>query len=443
MPRMSAARTSGASPGSSGLGPGLVLAPFRGLRFAPDRVPDLGAVTSPPYDVVGPEGVTSLEQADPHNVVRIILPRADPDDPESRYRRAAATLAAWRAEGVLVADDQPGLYVYEQVTGTGGSQAVSRGLVGALGLRQAEAAVVLPHEDVMPGPVEDRLRLMRATAANPEPILLTYDGGGPASDLVDRTAAVPPLLGTVTADGARHRLWQVTDPDDLAAVAADLEPRRALIADGHHRYATYLRLQAEQRAAGHGPGPWDYGLALLVDSARHPLRVAAIHRVAPGIPPDKAVELAAGHFRVEALDGGPSRAVGALVDLPAGEPAFAVTDGERCWLLSDPDPAAVDRLVPDDRPRTWRRLDATVLHLVLLDQVWRVPDRYPDLQYHHDLATAVRTAGQTGGTAVLLRPVPERLVRDLAAAGVRLPRKSTSFGPKPRNGLVLRTLDET
>jgi uncharacterized protein (DUF1015 family) len=440
---MSHARTSSpAGPGGEPSG-GLVLAPFRGLRFASDQVSDLAAATSPPYDVIDADSAVQLEVADPHNVVRIILPRPDAGDggPHARYRHAGKTLRGWIAAGALVPDPEPGLYVYEQDDTLGGEGSVHRGLIGALGLRSPEAGVVLPHEDVMPAPVADRLHLMRATAANVEPILLAYEGGGPASDVIDESATGVPLAETTTTDGIRHRLWQVTDPDALAAVAADLRPRQALIADGHHRYATYLRLQAERHAAGDGPGPWDYGLALLVDSARYPLRVAAIHRVMPALPPGRALERAARAFKVTPVGDDLDAAMAALGETAPERTAFVLADEDRFWLLSDADPALVERTVPPDRTPGWRTLDAAVLHAVLLEAVWQVPDTFTDVRYHHSAPTAVRTARRGGGTAVLLRPVPESLVRRLAAAGERMPRKSTSFGPKPRNGLVLRTFE--
>lgn len=83
---------------------GLELTPFRGLRYDPDRVGSLAAVTSPPYDVVvRPDGLLHLESADPYNIVRLILPQAA--TPEARNEQAARTLRRWTAEGVLVREE--------------------------------------------------------------------------------------------------------------------------------------------------------------------------------------------------------------------------------------------------------------------------------------------------------------------------------------------------
>ena len=417
-------------------GRGLLVAPFRGVRFDPARIPDVVAVTSPPYDVIDPDSATHLEQLDPHNVVRLILPREEADDARGRYEHAADRLAAWQADGVLRRDDTAALYVYEQAR----PGLLQRGLLAAVELRDPDERVVLPHEDVMPGPVADRLELMRATSANLEPILLVYDGGGPTVEVIDAAATRPPLVETVTEDGIRHRLWALTEPAEQRRVTEDLAPRQALIADGHHRYATYRRLQAEHHAAGRGAGPWDRGLALLVDSGAYPLDVQAIHRVVEALPLDEAVKAAGTVFTTEALgedEDGAWKALGAGLGH-----TFLLTDGASFVLLSDPDPEALAAALPPLHSALWRALDASVLHALLLERLWQVEDGSPRVRYLHDGDGALRAARRSDGTAVLMRPVSVEEVLEVAATGERMPRKSTSFGPKPRTGLVLRLLDD-
>lgn len=441
-----------------GAGPGgLVLAPFRGVRYAADQVSDLAGVTSPPYDVIAHDIEAQLIAADPHNIVRLILPHAAGPPGGGRYHRAARALRQWQDERVLVADPAPGLYVYEQVRPAPGDagEVLQRGLIGGLGLRPPEDRVILPHEDVMPGPVTGRRELMEATKANLEPIFLLYDGGHPpgaATQLVEAVAASePPLAEALTEDGLRHRLWAVTDPAQLAAVAADLAPRQALIADGHHRYAAYRQLQARRRDAGCGAGPWDYGLALLVDSAAYPPRIGAIHRVLPGLSPDKAVDLAKGAFCVTPQPGGSrdlAAALAALHQAAVAGPAFLVAGGAAdegtAYLLTDPDPVQAEAAMPDGLSATWRGLGYAVLQQLLITQLWGLRDDDRSVQIvHNDASTAIAEAGRSGGTAVICAPMSAAEVYTVAANGERVPRKSTSFGPKPRTGLVIRAFAES
>jgi uncharacterized protein (DUF1015 family) len=425
------------------------MVPFRGVRYARDKVSGLAEVTSPPYDVIAHDIEDQLIAADPHNVVRLILPRHAPGYAGNVYDDAARTLREWQAEQILRPDPEPSLYVYEQaVPGPPGQapEVIQRGLIGALRLSPLEAGVVRPHEDVAPGPVAGRLQLMEATQANLEPIYLLYDGSerGAAARIVDETAAArPPLVDTVTGDGIRHRLWAVADPAELAAIAADLAPRSALIADGHHRYSAYLKLQGRRRAAGDGPGPWDYGLALLVDASAYPPEIGAIHRVIPGLAPAAAAELAKAAFTVQRLPGGTRQLATALDELAEANqpgPAFLVAGGGEVRLLTDPDPVQVDAAMPPGHSPRWRALAASVLQELLIARLWGISDAEPDVRIvHNDAAEAVAEADETGGTAVICPSMSTWDVYDVAARGERVPRKSTSFGPKPRTGLVIRT----
>ncbi|MGZ4617983.1 MAG: DUF1015 family protein [Frankiaceae bacterium] len=415
--------------------PGLVLAPFRGLRF---DVPDVGSLTSPPYDVIDEPERAMLEASHPHNIVRLILPRDAAGQPGSRYEQAAATLRAWRGDGVLRRDPTPAIYLYEEVAGGH----IQRGLLGAVALADASAEIILPHENTMAGPVADRLALMAATATNLEPIFLLYEGGGAASQVADRTEEAKLLIDTVVSDGAneeRHRVWAVTDPDTLREVAADLLPRRVVIADGHHRYATYLRYQRDQHLAGRGPGAWDQGLSLLVDARHFGPRVHPVHRVLPQLPVAVAADRARRGFAVKATSASLEAMLKELADAPPG-PSFVLTDGVSAFLLTRMRQDVIDPLLPRV-PSATRELDVTVLHAGLVQGLWRLADNESVVDYRHDAVSAVQAARQTGGTAVLLNPTPAARVAAVAAAGERMPRKSTLFTPKPRSGLVLRPIE--
>jgi len=419
-----------------------VLAPFRGIRYSPDRVSGIANVTSPPYDVISGGILEHLRAADPHNVVRLILPGEDADSSQA----AASLLYQWLSEGVLVRDGRPALYLYEQTDEA--SSWRQRGIISLVRLGSPETAGILPHESVMPGLVADRRALMAATQANLEPIFLIYDGeqagdgAGTAAGTIELVAAErAPLVSIATEDGVTHRLWRLGDPGDLESITADLAGRRALIADGHHRYAAYLDLQAELRASGLGGGPWDYGLAFLVDSDAYPPRLGAIHRVLPGLPPERAAELAKAAFTVQDLPagGGLTRALACLAAAGRAGTAFLLAGASGFRLLSQPDPVQVAASMPPGASAPWRCLDAAVMQQLLIGRLWGIAYNERDVLINHDAADAVRVAAGTGATAVICNPPSFEAVIQIAAGGERVPRKSTSFGPKPRTGLVLRT----
>jgi uncharacterized protein (DUF1015 family) len=415
---------------------GLILAPFRALRYDPRKVA-LADVLAPPYDVIDATELAELEAREPHNVVRLTLPRDDAG-PGSRYASAARVLADWRAAGVLHADDDPALYVYEQLA-NGHTQ---RGVVGAIALTPAEDAIVLPHENTMAGPVADRLALMVTTEADLEMIFLVYDGGGATSQSVAGADREPPVIDVTTADGVRHRVWPITDQALLAEIATDLHGRRSVIADGHHRYATFLQYQAQRHADGSGDGPWDFGLAFLVDGSAFGPQVHAIHRAVPGLPAERAIELASAGFDVMEVTGGLRAAPDALEKAGVDGVAFVVSDGSRAWLLTNPEPTKLGAAMPADRSEAWRALDVAVAHEYLIRDLWHLDDREEIVEFHHDVESAARAAIDGGGVALLLNPTPVADVAAVAASGERMPRKSTLFVPKPATGLLIRAFSD-
>jgi uncharacterized protein (DUF1015 family) len=429
----------------------LRLLPFRAVRYRASDT-ELAALTAPPYDVIDEDERRALEASDPHNVVRLILPR-DPSEttepaagqataprdshpPSDRYASAAQTFDRWLDDGILGVDEQPALYVYQQ---SRAGAVIQRGLLGAVVVLPLDGGVILPHENVRTGPVEDRLALMRAMEGNPEPIFLLYDGGGSATTISAATVNTPPLASAQNSDGILHQLWSITDASELAAIATDLAQRQAMIADGHHRYTTYGYLRDALHAAGRGAGPWDAGLALLVDDSVATPDIRAIHRVVPGLSFDAATTAAAAAFRVERLPDGAD--VGSALALLADEhgPAFVVTDGDAFALLRDPDADRLEAAKPADQTAGWWSLDASIAGMFVMETLWGVSDAAGQVEAEHDPEAALRLAKASAGIGLLLNPAPLAGIMAVAAAGEAMPRKSTLFLPKPRSGIVMRS----
>lgn len=393
---------------------------------------DLGLRLCPPYDVIDTQTRQRLLAQDPDNAVAVILPDPTPEG----YAGAARQLDEWVVDGRYAVDPDATLYVYEMRDPDGN---VTRGLLGAVELRDATDGVILPHENTMAGPVADRLALMTATETDVEPIYLVYDGGGAASEVVRGVEARPPDVTTTTPDGITHRLWLVTSTGALQAVSDDLRTRRAMIADGHHRYATYQERQRLRRESS-GAGPWDRGLALLVDSSDYGPQVHAIHRVVTGLGLSEALAAAAPYATVSEFAGAPTEAV---QDLPEQGPFAAVlTDGKRSYVVSDDRHALAEAADRPGQLPALTGLDVTVLHRGLVEHVWQLTDDEATVGYAHSLEEAVQDAQDRAGIAVLLRPTPVAAVAAVAAAGGRMPRKSTLFTPKPASGLVMRRLSD-
>ena len=351
--------------------------------------------------------------------MHLTLPTFGADD-------AARRLAQWRRDGTFAVDASPALFVYDLAeSGVTTAHGSTRGWLAAVDL--PASGVVSPHEATVPAAVADRLALLAATQADLEPIVLTHDGEPAAADeLAHRHVADrAPIIDLTDDSGTRHRLWRVADPAHIAAVRADFAGRRAVIADGHHRWASYLGYRESAGASG----PWDRGLALLVPTGVHGPQVHAIHRVVPRLDLDRAVAALDHTFRTQRIDVPVD--VEALL-AAAVDTLVLLTDGRDWVLLTDPDRS---RLLAPGSAQEWRDLDVALVDVGLVEDRWAAADR---VLLRHSVDSAMTAARQSAGVAVLVRPTRAATVLDLAARGVLMPRKSTLFVPKPRTGLVLR-----
>jgi uncharacterized protein (DUF1015 family) len=427
---------------------GLEVRPFRALTYRRRDPGHLARVSSPAYDLVTPAGRDTLAAADPHNIVRLILPRVEPvpgageqADARSSAELALATLERWETEGVLVRDARPALWLYEMRPAAGAP--ATRGWLGAVSLPTPGSRAVLPHEDTYAPAVEGRRALLAATRTDLEPIVLAHDPEPALAALGDQVRSAEPDLHLVDADGVTHALWRVGAPALMAEVSAALRRTGAVIADGHHRFAA---AQAHHRERPGSPGSAAI-LALVTPMGPAGLRVEPIHRVVPDLDLDAAVAAVATGFSVEdrtpagepTTDDVSAAARRWLQD--SDEQGFLVTDGRRLLRLSRPT-ADVLATVPAEAPAAWRGLDVVLAQHGLLSHLWHRRDDPASVIVAPDLDEAVRTAIARDGTALLLRAPSPADVAAVARAGARMPRKSTLFVPKPRTGLVLRPHDD-
>jgi uncharacterized protein (DUF1015 family) len=416
--------------------------PFRALTYRQQDPGHLARVSSPAYDLVTPAGRDRLAGADPHNIVRLILPLADPngagDVAARQAQQAAATLRDWQADGILDRDAEPALWLYE-MTPPDGSPA-TLGWLGAVALPPAGSSAVLPHEDTYPVAVEGRRALLAATRTDLEPIVLAHDQHPGVAGLTETARQDGPTLEITDTDGVQHRLWRVTDGTMLTELTAALRATGAVIADGHHRFAA---ARANHAAHSGLPGS-DAVLALVTPMGPGGLRVAPIHRVLPDLKLDTALTSAAAGFvlsEVPLPGDGPDAVSAAVHDWLATPDAtgFLLTDGHRLVQLSDPS-GAVQAAVPPEAPPAWRGLDVVLAHHGLFAALWQRSDDPESVVIAHGVEEAMRTATERAGVALMLRAPSPADVAAVARAGARMPRKSTLFVPKPRTGLVLRPL---
>ena len=387
--------------------------PFHAVRYAATH--DLARVTAPPYDVLSDADVDELEARDPHNIVRVDVPRGG----DERYSEAAIILNQWLADGDLVTDPRPTFTIYRRrFTDATGQQRELSGVLGALEVVDEGSPEVLAHERTTPKASTDRLELTRATHCNLSPVwcLSAYPG---LSNLLSTPGE---SIGAVTVDGVEHVVERVADLGRVDEIRAAVSSTPALIADGHHRYAVSRQYRDERRAE-YGDREADLTLAFVGELVADQLSVEAIHRLYTGIEADALATALAARFDIEPADGALSPEV--LGRMQDDARLVLVRPDRWDWLV--PKPSAFDGL---------RALDGLWLEETLADSGAEVT-----YQHGHDQTVAAVQAGQAAA-AVLIRPVSVEEIRRTAEEGLLMPPKSTYFTPKLRTGLVIRDLSK-
>lgn len=394
------------------------LEPFRGVRY--DASVPLDHVIAPPYDVIDPRGRQELAERHAQNSVLVELPESD--GRVGPYDHAAELLGTWERRGILRTDPEPSYYLY-RMTGPDGS--TTTGVIGALQLPEPDSDEVRPHEETLAKPLGDRLELLRATRANLSPIWLLSLNQNLSSALP--TTAAP----TATArddDDVVHQLWRIEDKDTCQRIAGAVGQAPLVVADGHHRYQTALHYRSERAAlrsaedGGEGqPDGADLVMAYVVGLSPDQLHIGAIHRLLWGIQSTEAL-LDAVRARFDLVRAGPL-AEEVVVALEKSKNLGLLTP-EETWLLSPREDA-----------------DGKTLDPQLIEPV--LDDLEPvEVTFAHGAAEATaRVQSGEAQAALLLRPVRVEQIARWAEEQRRMPPKTTYFYPKPRTGMVFRSLD--
>lgn len=389
---------------------------FRGLRFARDATPRL----APPYDVIA-DTERDCMAGEPESIVHLTLP---PGPSGARdYAGVARLLARWIAEGVLVRDRERCLYAVEEHI-EGGQ--VRRGVIALVRLHDYSERIILPHEQTMSGPKQDRLLLTRACKANLEPLFFLYeDRASVLPPIFAGAHAKAPLLRATSPDGVEIRVAAIAEPAQIEAVRAHLAPQPLVIADGHHRYETMVRYRDECRAAGETDrnAPHELVMAYCVDAFDPGSRVRAIHRVIEGetADPEQVLQDQGYALHVLASDAPAETTIEQLAQHTKGRTSFVVVlPGGRRVLATREQRGA---------------LDVQALHGELL------PALGGEVSYdaRPERVVAMLTE-RRAALGLLLNPLTADELFDTVKNGTVLPPKSTYFYPKLPAGLVVRDL---
>jgi uncharacterized protein (DUF1015 family) len=434
---------------------------FCAEHYNPELVGNMGMCLSRPYDVISPEEQDTYYERHPHNVIRLILNKKEPgdDDNNNRYTRARDYLAEWRRQRIIVSYPNPSFWVYEQeFEAEGLPRRQVSGFIGLVRLQDYASGRILPHENVIRGPLEDRISLTRTTHTQFEYIWGIYpDSGRLVDGMLSRCDRSEPVLDhTEKKTQVRHCLWRLTNRQQCEEISARLATQKIYIADGHHRYQTMLTIRDEMRALHPDAGPdapWEFIMMYLVSASHEGLTTLATHRMLKDVPPiaeeaiRRAVDLG---FLVRSYSYGEDNEIEAretwLRELRNAGPRdhkFGVAlHGVRTYYLLSIDEKTATRLVAEEEGSlTLRLLDVQLLRSLVFQKVLGLTadQIQPQVTVHYThLVKNAMDRVQSGEmqAAFLLNNTSLDEIMTVADNGEKMPQKSTFFYPKPLSGLV-------
>lgn len=433
-----------------------IIKPFRGLRYNQDVITDLSSVMTPPYDVISPQEQERYYQTHPNNIIRLDFGKDFPNDTEkaNKYTRAAEFLGAWRKNGIIKREDTPAIYIYDQEFLSGTEWLVRRGFIALVKLEPFDKGSIYPHEQTLPGPKVDRLKLTQACQANLSSIFALFpdEHNEIDADLLTMTDTRP-AIDFVDDTGVKNRLWVIKDEQKINSLVARMKEKPLFIADGHHRYETALVYKEQMQKENGNPRndlPSDYVMMVCVSMNNNGLKILPAHRLVRNIKNyrfDRILPLLQESFKVELLGKG-CTVKDFMSHLNNGSEAhaFIMYEGQEdaYYKLQLSNEKVLDMVFAADHPE-WRRLDAGILHGVIIDKILGIAasdvTAKDYVKYVKDEADAISFV-QSGQyqLAFFLKPTRIEQVREIASARKVMPPKSTYFYPKLVTGIVINSL---
>lgn len=431
--------------------------PFQGIHYNSNQIDSLADVTTPPYDVISEAKQDEYHARHPYNIIRLILgEKTESDTPDNNpHTRAAASYREWLSKGILVKAPEPALYLTAIDFPFMNETFRRYGLFAKVGLEPFDRKIILPHEKTFSKVKSERLEKMKRCHANFSPIFSLYmDSGNILNTLVAATVKTPAETDFMDDSAHRHQMWRLTDPALHQFIQREFSEKTLFIADGHHRYETalnYRKWLKETRSDFDETHPANFIMMSLVSMSDPGLVILPAHRILSSIPEETRntfISRAQRYFDITEIPGGQAGISAMSSRLASSDRPHqlgaVIKDCQTLFLLSLK-PGVMDRLFQEELPPALRHLDVSVLtRLIFMDLLGFDQQRLDNektITYSSREIEAIEAVSSGGyDMSFLLRPTQIEQVREVAEAGLIMPRKSTYFYPKALTGQVLNDL---
>ncbi len=353
--------------------------PFKAFRYNKEKIKDISKTVAPPYDIIKGEKVDQIQSLSPYNIAWITKNKPQDTDTEmdNQYTRANDLLQQWIKDEILVQDEKVSFYVYGQDFEVYGKQLFRFGFIGLIELEEfateaphsGQFAGVLQHEETLPKDIIDRLSLCRASMANFGQIFVIYpDHEGAVDSILEKAMKEEPIIDVTDYESVRHRIWKIDNEADTGDITRLMNDKYVIIADGHHRYKTALKLSKENPDLETAK----YRMLTFVNISNPGLVVLPTHRLLQNLENfdrKDLLENLSKHFDIEKFN--EKEGMFELMDkrFQEGKHAFGLfMDDGFFYSLTLNDLKIMDEILPDSSDEL-RKLDVTILHALILDKM--------------------------------------------------------------------------
>ena len=422
--------------------------PFKGMRYNTFLAGKIGELCCPPYDIISEEERLGYIAENEYNVIRLELPK----EGEDVYKTAGEVLDMWRNTGVLVHEIKPAVYIYEEEFNAYNKRSSVKGIIVRVKVEEFSKGVILPHEFTLSKAKADRFNLMKATNCNFSQIYALYmDEEHTTLKTIDRLSDRKPDQKFTDNDHVTHKLWIITDEKVIEKLVNDFADRKLYIADGHHRYETALNYRNYCRENGISKegDPQDYQMMYLVDMQHPGLVVFPTHRMVRDLESFDKDEVLKGceeYFDIKKFTSVGNINSELAKQYKQGKKAFGFYCGKGEWyLLVLKDIEVMAKVLPDLSEAS-QQLDVSVLHSLILEKTMGIDKENManqiNLTYTKFFEEAIMKVDKGEfQCSFILNPTRVTEIRDVAAAGEKMPQKSTYFYPKMITGMVMNDID--
>ncbi len=396
---------------------------FNGVRYAKENITN---EICPPYDVIGTQEKEDLKKASQYNMVKLEL--SDAEGGKNKYEQANVLFKDWLSKGILIQEDKPSLYFYEQEFIDHGKKMIRRGFFAALKIENPHGGAVKAHEKTLSAPKEDRLNLLKAVQANLSPIFLLFnDDNSKIINLCKEISSQKPAAVACDKEQTNHKLWVIDDEKIIKEVEDSLKDKKTFIADGHHRYETswnYLQYIKGIDENFCDKKEYGYVLAFLCPMEDKGISIWPTHRVVA--EPANLEENIEKYFNVL-----PKEDFAKLKNEKV-QPVMVYKNGTyRTLVIKDTE--LLKKAMPENC-EAFRNLGVSILHNILIPKEEVPADKYV---YVKDEKEAVELAEQTKKIAIMVPATPVEAIKEIALNNENMPQKSTYFFPKLASGIVV------